>query len=262
MFCPIIAEMLYLKIILSLSILFLHSGEAHAWGFKGHQITALIAEGYLTPKAKKEISKILGKKPLSSHAFWADKVAYTPEWQHTQPWHYINITDLGEYEKLETSHPVNILTALRVCVLKLSSEIPDSEKVIWLKFLIHFVGDIHQPLHMGRKEDEGGNKIPMVYGKSLNLHSVWDTGFIEKQGLNSQAYVARLRTQGHKADELTMIFDEQVLIKENLEIRPFVYSFKDAQIDQAYEAKAVQIIDARLWTGGIRLAALLNSIFK
>lgn len=251
-----------MKLIVSFSILFFVSNKAHAWGLKGHQITAQIAESYLTPKAKIEISKILGKKSLSYHAFWADKIAYTPEGKYTQPWHYINITDQGEFGSLNTPTPENILSALRLCVSNLSSDIPASEKKNWLKFLIHFVGDIHQPLHMGRKEDEGGNKIPMVYGKSLNLHSVWDTGFIEKLGLTPEEYVIRLRSQERKADELKMIFEEQVLIKENLEIRPFVYSFKDAQIDQAYEAQAIQIIDARLWTGGLRLAALLNTIFK
>lgn len=254
--------MLNINLILLFSFLSILSSRAHAWGFKGHQITAQIAELHLTPKAKKEISKILGKKSLSDHSFWADKIAYTPEWKHTQPWHYINITDQGEHESLDTPIPENILSIMRLCVLNLSSEMPASEKKNWLKFLIHFVGDVHQPLHMGRKEDEGGNKIPMVFGKSLNLHSVWDTGLIEKQGLTSAEYVTRLRSQEQKLDELKSKYDEQVLIKENLEIRPFVYSFKDGQIDQAYEAQAIQIIDGRLWTGGLRLAALLNSIFK
>lgn len=254
--------MMEIRYIVLCFLLFFLIPRAHAWGLKGHQITVQIAELYLTPKAKRELSKILGKKSLSEHAYWADKIAYTSEWKHTQPWHYISITDQGEYGSLDTPTPENILSALRLCILNLSSDMSASEKKNWLKFLIHFTGDIHQPLHMGRKEDEGGNKIAVIYGKKTNLHSIWDTGFIEKQELTSEDYVIRLRSQNRRTEDLKKNFDEQVLIKENLEIRPFVYSFKDAHIDPAYEAQAVQIIEERLWTGGIRLAALLNKIFK
>lgn len=243
-------------------IFFLCSIEhSFAWGLKGHQITVQIAEKFLTPKARKEIGKIFKQEGLSQHAYWADKVAYVKEWKYTAPWHYVSVSDEGEFENEDTSTPDNILKAIQFCSSSLSSDLSQEEKETRLKFLIHLMGDIHQPLHVGRKEDEGGNKVKVYFGKKSNLHSLWDTAFIEKQGLSSEEYVARLVTQNRSVDELNKSFDETILIKENLEHRSFIYSFKDLKIDEKYEKQALEVIEARLWLGGIRLAALLNKIF-
>lgn len=261
-FTPTDDEILMKTKILILLLCALQSSQSFGWGQKGHEITVQIAEKFLSKKAKAGIRKILKKETLTQGVFWPDRVAYTKDWKHTQPWHYINVTDEGQFTVHDSHNPENILSALRYCVAGLGSEASTEEKATLLKFFIHFLGDIHQPLHAGRKDDEGGNKISVFFIKKTNLHAVWDTGIIEKQGLTTEDYVARLVSQNRSTEELKGDFQEIVLIRENLEHRPFIYSFSEGTIDEKYEARALEIIDGRLWTGGIRLAAELNRIFK
>lgn len=246
-----------------LTSFFFLSFNAYSWGPKGQEITVLIAESYLTLKATADIKSILGPNiTLSSFAVWADQARNTTEWNYTGGWHYIDVADSGTYGHEATQLPDDVLEAINYCVDKLKSNITSTEKTTWLKFLVHFVGDVHRPMHVGRPGDRGGNSTQVSYGKTMNLHYLWDTAFISKNSLSPAAYANALKSQNRSQIELTRPFSTDVVIKEDLALRPFMYSYKNGVIDGNYEKQAFQIVDERLWTGGLRLASLLNSIFR
>lgn len=247
-----------IKLLLTFA-LFISSFHSFAWGPQGHQVTVLIAEKFLTPKAKAEIEKITGGKPLSSFASWADQARNDPEWNHTGHWHYVDMEDNSFMKSME---PLDIVDAIPYCVNNLKRATSKEDKFDWLKFLIHFGGDLHQPMHVGRPSDRGGNDTKVEYGKKMNLHFLWDNGFIEKRGFKPVDYATMLISKSRPQSELRKPFDINSAVSENLALRKFMYSFKDGKIDQAYEEKAFAIMDERLWTGGLRLASLLNSIYQ
>lgn len=245
---------------LLLILLSLYSFKSFAWGPKGQEITVRIAENFLTPKVSAKLMKITSNQKLSSFATWADQARNSAEWKETDTWHYINVGDDGNYQHGPISSPLDVQDAIVFSFEKLNSNLPDEQKLIWLKFLIHFVGDIHQPMHIGREADRGGNSTIVDYGKKMNLHFLWDSAILESRNLSVNDYVMRLSAQSRPTTVLTQIFDANIVIKENFTLRPFMYNFKNNKISSDYEKQALEIIDDRLWIGGLRLAQLLNSL--
>ena len=242
---------------------FFISFQCFGWGSKGQEITATVAEGYLSASAKEKVMRITGNKSLASLATWADQVRGSNEWRRSRTWHYINVETMdGFIEKSVVNEPKDIVAAIDYCVENLRSELEDEKKNIWLKFIVHLVGDLHQPMHSGSSQDRGGNLIKVYYGKVLNLHSVWDSAFIEKKRLSVEDYARLLSSQGRGASELKRRYSSERVIEENLKLREFLYSFEEDKIDQNYEIKAFEITDDRLWVGGLRLASVLNAIFE
>jgi hypothetical protein len=244
--------------ILVLVFFLTHSQAAFSWGSAGQTITVVIAEKYLSTTARMKIRRILGEVTLSRLATWADQARNSEEWRQTGPWHYIDMVS-GNY----LNEPANIRDAISYCQSQLDSAIPDKEKVVWLKFLIHFIGDLHQPMHIGDPLDRGGNQTRVSYlGKKVSLHGLWDSSFIREQGLTISAFVEKLLNQSRSQSALRETFNTDIVIEENYNMRKFLYSFKGREIDKTYARKASDLTDERLWTGGLRLAALLNEIFR
>lgn len=242
---------------------FVFSLSCFAWGPKGQQITVMLAEKYLSATAKDKIMKITGNKTLSSFATWADQARNTNEWNDTGSWHYIDVEDDGSFTHSSSlDAPTDVLSALDYCSKNLQTETDLAKKLVWLKFVVHLVGDLHQPMHVGRPEDRGGNLTKVMYGKEVNLHFLWDSAFIDKKSLSIEDYSKLLISQSRGQEALRVPFNAETVIQENLKYRDFLYSYKNDRIDSEYEAKAFAITDERLWTGGLRLASLLNSLFK
>lgn len=250
-----------MKFLLTLFILTV-SSVSLAWGPKGQEITVQISEKFLSPQAKIKINKITKNASLSSFATWADQARNSPEWKQTAGWHYINVDDQGNYDHSSEASPDEVLNAISYCVKNFKSETSDDKKLIWLKFIIHFVGDIHQPMHIGRVEDRGGNSTQVQYGRQMNLHYLWDTGLLDKRGYSVSQYVSALQSQNRPTDMLNVSFDANKVIAENFALRKFIYSFSNGTINKDYEKQGLQIVDDRLWVGGLRLASLLNEITK
>lgn len=242
--------------------LFLISFSTWAWGPSGQTITVALSEKYLTSEAKIQISKILKGQTLASVATWADSAKNGPEWARTASWHYID-RESAVSKNDSINEPADVRDAIALCQQKLESGISETEKLVWLKFLVHFIGDLHQPMHVGKPEDRGGNLTKVSYkGKNVNLHALWDSSFIEEQKLDVNSYVEKLIRQSRPRKALLETFSADAVIAENLSMRPFLYSFQRGTIDASYSVKALEATDERLWTGGIRLASVLNEIFK
>jgi hypothetical protein len=243
--------------------------NAVAWGPVGHKIVAQIAEDQLTLQAKKAVEKLLPGQSLAAVSNWADSIKSKPEWVQTKSWHFVSIPDDETYETSEHHPAGDIITAITdmVSVLK-SPSFSELNKQQALMFIVHLVGDIHQPLHVGRPDDRGGNSIKVVFdGRSMNLHSLWDSGMISKQGMDYLEYARYL--QGHSLINSTFDIADiplDLIVEEDMSIRKQVYIFTAAKegpivLDQGYFARNLGTMNARLLTGGKRLADLLNKIF-
>ncbi|KAA5532230.1 S1/P1 nuclease [Taibaiella lutea] len=257
------------KIILP-SILILLSIIIGSWGTLGHQTVAKIAENHLSPKARQEVAVLLGKQTLANVSNWADEIRPLPEYKYAAPLHYINVPsglDYNEFSKAVTSQQTdNIYTAILQCKKKLLDKTTTREqKAEALKFLVHFVGDAHQPMHVSRAEDKGGNTIQVQFdGKGTNLHALWDSKLIDHQAFDLENMVKQYdrasnkEIAGWQRDEILKWLFESYQICDTL----YAEVAKDNKLTEDYYKAHIPIVEKRIDQGGIRLAGLLNEIFK
>ncbi|MCK7558317.1 S1/P1 nuclease [Chitinophaga sedimenti] len=177
-----------------ISLLF--AGKAHAWGPIGHRVIGEIASNHLSEKAKKGVASLIGRETLAMISNWPDfiKSDTTNKYNHTSKWHYVDFTgniSRAEFEKeLRAMKGENLYTQLLSMSQQLKNpSISKEKKVEALKWLVHLVGDLHQPLHVGRDEDQGGNKIQIFwFDRPSNLHRLWDEHLIEFQQYSYTEY--------------------------------------------------------------------------
>ncbi|CAG8483280.1 7334_t:CDS:2 [Gigaspora rosea] len=164
-----------------------------SWGFVGHEITAAIGQQFLSPKVYKKVLELLPEEAhgnLSFIAAWADQAKFTPEYNFTAPMHYFDTSPLTDnppsycsVDWVPGKVEFDVITAIHNYSNRLdpNSDLSFLSRSEALKFLVHFLGDLHQPLHITSK-DKGGNGIPVTFeGHNTNLHSVWDTSIIYKR---------------------------------------------------------------------------------
>ena len=245
---------------------------ALSWGVTGHRTVGKIAENHLTPKARAGVKDLLGDQSLADVSTWADEVRKDPAYKETGPWHYINLPLGLSYDafkdRVENMLESNVYSAL-VEQMRLITDksVSREKKVEALKFIVHFVGDLHQPMHISRAEDQGGNKIQLNYeGQGTNLHSVWDSKLIETQGLDFQQLAT---TVDHASAAQIKQWQNDPLVKwmwESYEVSSQLYAEVDSMssrsIGQGYYNAHIAVINQRLEQAGIRLAGLLNVLFK
>ena len=237
-----------------------------AWGRDGHRIVGNIAAKYLTPQAAAAVKDLLGDESLADVSTWADEIRR--ERKHTAPWHYANIDPSHDRFDLQRDCPDEgcVVSA----IIKFSHILRDGnasrrERIEALKFVVHFVGDIHQPLHLGRASDKGGNDIKVTFFEdNTNLHRLWDSGMIRHTKKGWTEYATELSAKITLQERaLYGILDPAAWATESyLLARSNAYDVpKDGQLGQDYFDKNIPVIERRLSVAGVRLAALLNVIF-
>lgn len=243
---------------------------AYSWGTTGHRVIAEIAENHLTPKAKRSLKKIIGNQKLAYWANWPDaiKADTTGVWKPTERWHYINVnpqSNIADFKKsLNEQDGTNIYSQLKI----LSAQIKDKktsayDREIALRFVVHLLGDSAQPLHIGRAEDLGGNKIKISYfGAPTNLHSLWDSKMVDSEKYSYTEYARVLdvkskteRKMIQKGNLEDWLFDSHLAAN-----RIYANSKADASYSYDYNYKFVPLVERQLLYGGLRLAKLLNEI--
>lgn len=241
-----------------------------AWGVLGHRIIGQVADSYLTKTAKKEIFKILGSESIAMTSNWPDFIKSDPAYKYLDTWHYINLkgglneTELKNY--LATDTVTDAYTKINWLTGQLKNkELESEKKVLYLRLLIHIVGDIHQPLHIGRFEDRGGNGIKVNWFKDpSNLHTVWDSKLIDFQQLSYSEYAAsinytsRAQRKEWQAEPLSDWIWKSYQYAEKIyaDIKP------DATLGYDYNFKFIGIVNQQLLKGGVHLAGLLNEIYQ
>ena len=257
-----------------------HPAEAALlWGANGHRITAEIAERHLTDETRAAIYELIGDTSLAQIATWPDEIRSNPAWSYAAPWHFITLEDTlaqyatgkERYEAIKARSRGNVVEAMKHFERMLKQPGDRAKRAIALKFLVHFVGDVHQPLHVGRGGDLGGNRVTVhSFGESSNLHSVWDSGLIESEKLSFTEFADFI---DHASDATRAEWQQTTCIdwmNESFDLRDQVYSLNDLSghadrdgrlnLSYAYAYQAMPTIRERLAQGGVRLAALLNAI--
>ena len=241
------------------------------WGLLGHRIVGQIADAYLTRHTKKEIFKILGTESVAMASNWADFIKSDPSLSYLSPWHYCDIKgglNADEFKAiLKADTVVDAYTKINFLVSELkNTALEQKKKVMYLRLLIHIVGDIHQPLHVGRPEDQGGNKIKVMwFGISYNLHSIWDNQLINFQQLSYTEYADAIN---HTTKEQMEEWQQQPLVTwfwDSYQLAEKIYGDikqPDQKLDYKYNYDYLAPMNQQLLKGGVHLAGLLNEIFR
>ncbi len=242
------------------------AAQAFAWGQKGHDVTAAIAENHLTPRAAQAIDRVLGGHSPVYYSNWLDNASHTPEYAYTKTWHYINVDEGLTLETMPQNENGDILQA--VCELTADLKrggMTKEEEAVKLKMLIHLVGDMHCPMHTGHLSDLGGNRtVVLFFDKATNLHSVWDTDLVEAAHRWSysewQNQIDRM-TRDEAEAEASGTPEEW--IRQTLDICTGIYETTPAGTKISYDeiASATPVIERQFLRGGLRLARLLNEIY-
>jgi hypothetical protein len=243
-----------------------------SWGVTGHRTVGKIAEAHLTPKALAGVRDLLGSESLADVSTWADEVRPKPEYKETAPWHYINLPLGLTYDEFK-SRVENMLEAnvyssvVKQLALLTDTTVSRDRKVEALKFLVHFVGDLHQPMHVSRAEDKGGNTIQLNFdGQGTNLHAVWDSKLIDHGGMDYQQLAAKYdhpsaaQVRQWQSDPLVKWMWESYVITGQLYAE--VDTMSSRSIGQEYYDEHWGQVAQRLEQGGVRLAGLLNVVFR
>jgi hypothetical protein len=237
---------------------------ADDWGKTGHRTTGAIAEQYLTKKARKAIATLLDGESLAFVSTFADDIKSDTLYRKYGPKHYVNIPFDTDYENHPKSERGDIIEAIDTCIATLKSKIATKEeKAFQLRLLIHFIGDLHQPMHTGLSDDKGGNDFQVQWFRDgTNLHRVWDSQMIESYGM-SYSELATNMPELTKKERKTMgsgthrdwLKDSRVLVKDI-----YAHTKKDEKLSYRYMYQYFDALRGQLQKGGVRLAALLNEV--
>lgn len=253
------------KLILTIAVI-CTSMTALAWGQKGHDVVAFIAEQHLTPATRAAVDSILDGRSMVYWANWLDNASHTPEYGYTKTWHYKNVNADETYLTALANPSGDAVTAIKAQLeLFNSGEATEQQSELAMKILVHVVGDLHMPLHMGHASDLGGNRIKVKYfGRDKNLHSVWDTDLVESAHKWShsewQYQIDRL-----PADRQQKVIEGNVddWAQETIGIADMIYKSTPEGTNLSFNevAKWTPVIEQQLLSGGLRLAHLLNLTF-
>lgn len=241
--------------------------SAFGWGQKGHDTVAYIAECHLTPAAKAAVDSILSGKSLVYYANWPDNACHTEKYEYTKTWHYKNIDEGEDYDKVKDIPDGSIVSALNEQIAVLNNPgATDEEKWLALVLTTHFLGDIHQPLHMGRLSDRGGNRHNIKFFNSgTNLHSTWDSKLPEAAHKWSYTEWQNNIDRATPEESLAIVAGGTPYSwgKETYAIACRVYEAtpEGTNVSYDYIADWTPTVEQQFLRGGLRLADVLNTVF-
>ncbi len=239
---------------------------AYGWGPQGHRVVGTIAESNLAPEIKKIIADEFNINNLADIANWADKVRRNRKQE--KPWHYTNVKE-GEWTYVMSRDCPKgncVIEKIKEFSAVLANvDLPLKRRKVALKYLVHFVGDVHQPLHLGNRKDRGGGKIRLAYlGKKLTLHYLWDGGLIDWKRESLLKYATRLNAQVQdleKSKWLHSKVNDWADESRSLALK-YAYPLENNKLSKTYISKGREILDQRMVQAGIRLADLLKRLLK
>ena len=234
------------------------------WGNTGHRAVGQIADSHLSKRIKRKIKKLLNGQSLAMVSTFADDIKSDSKYKEFYTWHYVNLNDDETYATSKKNPKGDLVTGIEKCKQVLLDEnASKADKAFYLKMLVHLIGDLHQPLHVGRVSDKGGNgfKVQWFY-KNSNLHRVWDSQMIDSFNMTYTELASN-------ADKLTK---SQVKYIQNGTVVDWVNETKglaqkvyasataDEKLSYRYMYDHFETVRSQLQKGGIRLAKILTEI--
>lgn len=252
------------KILSSAFLLVFSVSQAFAWGQTGHRVVGEIASFYLKRKAEKKIEYILNRESLAVASVWMDNIKSDRTYSYASPWHYVTIPNGQTYEETEKSPQGDIIMTIERLIKELKQGGLDFKtEQEHLKMLIHLVGDIHQPCHVGDGTDKGGNDVKVKwFGKNSNLHRVWDSEMIDSKAFSytELAKVVNITTKEEVKSLQSNPID--VWYQEAMSLRGQIYELpENMNLGYNYTYDNWSTVQNQLMKAGIRLAGILNDIY-
>lgn len=249
-----------------LSFIFQPSYSSTKWGKTGHRAVGAIAENYLTGRAKRKIDKLLNRQSEAFVSTFADEIKSDKRYDKFYTWHYINMPLNETYQESIKNENGDMVTGIEYCksIIK-DPNASDDDKAFYLKLLIHLVGDLHQPLHVGREEDRGGNDIKVQWQfKDTNLHSVWDSKMIDAFGMS---YTELANNVDYLTKEQVKTIQKGTVVdwvNETQQLAKTVYASVNEgdNLRNEYSYLYFDTVRTQLHKAGIRLAKVLNEVFE
>lgn len=244
----------------------IYSATTTVWGQTGHRVVGYLAESKLSRKARRRINQILDGESLAFVSTFADEIKSDDAFRKYGPWHYINIPLDATYDPTNRSDQGDLAYGIEQCISVLSDpKASRSDLQFHLKLLVHLIGDLHQPFHIGREEDRGGNDIKISWFSSKsNLHRLWDSNLIDSYSMSYRELGDELLSQS-SAKQFEMYAKGTYLdwIEDSHQIVAELYSSvkPDERLAYRYSYDYNPVVFEQLKKGGFRLATLLNQIF-
>jgi len=283
-----------MKNLITTLILLFASQLLLAWGQNGHRIVAQICYDNLTEETRLEIDEMLGDDYLAQVANWPDFIKSEQNWNFAKPWHYVTIHSHQTVEEVITEGRKkpkieNAIEAIELMKAILKGEeaatkqfqnlmdenavkpLSGSIKATALAFLVHIIGDIHQPLHCGKNKDHGGNKISVLFfNERSNIHAVWDSGIVEKEELSYTEFSAFIvkhtitRKAAWETADIISWVEESIIGREKIYNTIYDNTDRDTglpNLSYSYQHDFLPMVEDRLAAAGYRAAVVLNDCF-
>lgn len=236
---------------------------AFGWGATGHRAVGYIAEQHLSKKARLAIERILRGQSLAMSGTWMDDIKSDSLYDHTHDWHWVTIQNGETYEQSVKNAKGDLVMTLERLIAELKSKkLNPRQEAEHLKMIVHLIGDIHQPLHVGFGTDQGGNQVKVTwFGANSNLHRVWDSDMID----GSKLSYTELANAWPKADATRVKSLQQATVRdmanEAMTFRKQVYAYGDGKLGYDYNYQNFNTVLEQIQKAGIRLAGVLNQIY-
>jgi len=255
--------------VLVLTAALLCSGSAFGWGRDGHRIVALLAESGLTPQARAEVDMLLdgeAEPTLAAVSTWADEIRDTPDGRRSSRWHWVNLskdppcTYVPERDCADGNCVIGAINS-QLAILA-DRQRPLAERRDALKFVVHFVGDVHQPFHAGFADDRGGNTTQLQFDRrGWNLHALWDSAMVTQAGLSPADYASQLGNAPSLPADAAVYAPDQAAawaLESCRAIGDNTLYPSGRFVGRGYLEQHRPLVEQRLRQAGERLAAALN----
>lgn len=235
------------------------------WSAKGHRVVGQIANKYLKSRTKRKLKELLNNESLALVSTHADDIKSDNQFDKFYTWHYINMPLDSNYEASEKNESGDLVTAINYCIKIIKDDnSSNDDKAFYLKLLIHFVGDLHQPMHVGLVEDRGGNDFKLQWFYSdTNLHSVWDRKMIDGYDMSYTELADNAEKLNKKQVESIQEGSIVDWVNDTHQLTKKVYANvkPNENLRYKYSYDNLETVRSQLQKGGIRLAKLLNDLF-
>lgn len=235
------------------------------WSKTGHRVIGDVAQAHLTRKAKKAISELLDGQSLAAISNFSDEIKADTLYRKFGAWHYVNIPKGKKYDEVTPSKYGDLVVGINSCITIIENgNSSKEEKAFHLKMLVHLIGDLHQPMHVGRLEDKGGNNIQVQwFNDGSNLHRIWDSNLITQ---NAMSYTEIAASLPYLSKHQKKTIQEGVLldwVEESQLIADDLYNSVEMGEKLYYRYGYVwwPTVEKQLQKGGLRLAKVLNDLF-
>tara|TARA_B100000927_G_scaffold25952_2_gene19445 strand:- start:13048 stop:13815 length:768 start_codon:yes stop_codon:yes gene_type:complete len=255
-----------MKLIIIFTLIFYSNYFNNDWGSTGHRVVGKIAEQNISNETRKKIFDLLDGNSIAYVSTYADEIKSNSTFKNYNNWHYANLKLHQKYKTSKKNPKGDVYFGIKKCIDILNDNtISKKEKQFYLKLLIHLIGDLHQPLHLGKKEDRGGNDIKIKwFDKFSNLHRVWDSNMINYSRLSYSELANNLPAVSDKVKKQIISAPIEKWFEETHNLTKYIYNKlpKDKILGYKYYHENFDIIRLQLLKAGLRLAYTLDQIFK